>query len=105
MPPSCRIQYLRLKVPYTEHAVLSPRGFKCLVLRWGALSIGFAIFHRGLVITAAAYGAGSAMGGHWPEPAAAVELLAEPDPRLAEMKSAVCEVRSNMAFLPNKQVS
>ena len=51
------------------------------MLAWGSLVMGLAGGQAGLAKAAAASGAGAAMGGHWPEAAAAEELLAEPEPR------------------------
>ena len=72
---------MRLTVPYRALAVSKRRGFKRVVLAWGSLVMGLAGGQAGLAKAAAACGAGTAMGGHWPETAAAEELLAEPEPR------------------------
>ena len=47
--------------------------------------MGFAGFQVGLGTATAAFGAGAAMGGHWPEGTAPEELLADPEPRPAEL--------------------
>ena len=51
--------------------------------------MGLAVFQVGLATATAACGAGAAMGGHWPEAAAAEELLAEPEPRPVDTRLAV----------------
>ena len=65
--------------------------------------MGLAGGQAGLAKAAAACGAGTAMGGHWPEAAAAEELLAEPEPRPVTTMLATCAACATVSFFPDKQ--